>query len=189
MQSDKLVSVRGSQSAPLKPRWRWYQYSLRTLMIFVTLCAVACSWFTTEYRRVERRHWAFERLSSISYTYGIGEPEWYSRWLYHLVGDERCAHVDFWILGNQSDVTDEDMKAVGQFEELSQLWACSEAVSDRGLESIERLTQLEDLKVSSANITDAGLSHLRGMQQLRSLDLDGCGITDAGLNSLKDFRT
>jgi hypothetical protein len=33
------------QPANPKPKRRWYQYSLRTLLICVTLFAVACSWF------------------------------------------------------------------------------------------------------------------------------------------------
>ncbi len=27
-----------------KPKLRWFQFSLRSLMLFVTACAVACSW-------------------------------------------------------------------------------------------------------------------------------------------------
>jgi hypothetical protein len=185
VQSDELVSVSESQPVSLKPRLRWYQYSLRTLFIFVTLCAIACSWFATEYRRVQRRHLAFEQVTEYAYTYGTGEPEWYNRWLYDLVGDERCARVEFLIFNSQSDVTDEDMKSVGQFEELLQLSVPSDAVSDRGLESIEGLTQLEDLGLSSPNISDAGLAHLSGMKQLRHLRLNGCKITDGGVELLK----
>jgi hypothetical protein len=187
LQGDKSVSESTSQPIPPKLRLRWYQYSLRTLFVFVTLCAVACSWFATEYQRVQRRHRAFEQATEYAYTYGTGEPEWYNRWLYDLVGDERCARVEFLIFNSQSDVTDEDMKAVGQFEELLQLSVPSEAVSDRGLESIEGLTQLVDLGLSSPNITDAGLSHLKGMKELRRLHLGGCTITDAGLEVLRGF--
>jgi hypothetical protein len=178
------MSGRESQPAAPKVRLRWYQYSLRSLFIFVTLCAIACSWFTTEYRRVERRHLAWKRLDSIAFSSQNGKPPWYSRWLYDLVGDEDCANVGFVVLGNQAEVTDEDLEAAGNFEELYQLCAGSKIVSDRGLKSIEVLTRLVWLDLASANITDAGLLHLRGMKQLEYLGLAGTKITDAGLEHL-----
>jgi hypothetical protein len=36
-----------SQPATPAPKRRWFQYSLRSLMLFVVCCSIACSWFTT----------------------------------------------------------------------------------------------------------------------------------------------
>jgi hypothetical protein len=36
------------------PKLRWYQFSLRSLFIFVTLCSVACSWFIIPTARARR---------------------------------------------------------------------------------------------------------------------------------------
>jgi hypothetical protein len=36
-----------SQPATPRPKRRWFQYSLRSLMLFVLCCAIACSWFAT----------------------------------------------------------------------------------------------------------------------------------------------
>jgi hypothetical protein len=37
------MTPQDTQPTALKSRLRWYQYRLRTLLVFVTLCAVACS--------------------------------------------------------------------------------------------------------------------------------------------------
>jgi hypothetical protein len=39
-----MASPSESVEKPVKRKLRWYQYSLRTLLIVVTLFAVACSW-------------------------------------------------------------------------------------------------------------------------------------------------
>ena len=41
------MTTTDSQSVPPLPKLRWYQYSLRTLLLFVLLCSLLCSWFAT----------------------------------------------------------------------------------------------------------------------------------------------
>ena len=49
-------------TTPPKPQRRWFQFRLRTLMVFVTLCAVACSWFAVRWRRAEKQREAVEAI-------------------------------------------------------------------------------------------------------------------------------
>jgi hypothetical protein len=37
-----------SQPALPAPKRRWFQYSLRSLMLFVLCCSIACSWYATQ---------------------------------------------------------------------------------------------------------------------------------------------
>jgi hypothetical protein len=39
------------EAASPKPRHRWFQFSLRTLMIFTLACAVGCAWFAAKLNR------------------------------------------------------------------------------------------------------------------------------------------
>ena len=36
------------------PKRRWFQFSLRTLLVFVTLCAIPCSWLAVKLRQMKR---------------------------------------------------------------------------------------------------------------------------------------
>ena len=47
------------------PKRRWYQYSLRALLVFVVLCAVACSWFATRLRRAHRQREALAAIQRL----------------------------------------------------------------------------------------------------------------------------
>ncbi len=49
------MSIEEPHPAVPKPRLRWYQYRLKTLLLAVTLASVGMSWFTTS------RQWAEER--------------------------------------------------------------------------------------------------------------------------------
>jgi hypothetical protein len=48
-----------------KPKRRWFQFSLRALLVFVTLCAIVCSWLTVKLQQAKRQREAvaeFEKL-------------------------------------------------------------------------------------------------------------------------------
>ena len=46
----------------LKTQRRWFQYSLRTLLIVVTLFAVLCSWFAVKMQQAKRQREAVVAL-------------------------------------------------------------------------------------------------------------------------------
>ena len=54
--------VRMTMNDSPKPKRRWYQYSLRTLLLFMVLCAIACSWFAVKMQRVKRQQEAVEAI-------------------------------------------------------------------------------------------------------------------------------
>ena len=51
-----------TEARPERPasRRRWFQYSLRTLMLIVLLCAIACSWFASKMQEVRKQREADE---------------------------------------------------------------------------------------------------------------------------------
>ncbi len=48
-----------------KPKRRWHQYSLRTLLIFVTLFAIACSWFAVKMQQARKQREAVEAIEKL----------------------------------------------------------------------------------------------------------------------------
>ncbi|MGD0382246.1 MAG: hypothetical protein ABSA77_01915 [Thermoguttaceae bacterium] len=64
--------------ANLKPQRHWYQYSLRTLMIVVTLFAVVCSWFAVKMQQARRQREAVEELLKFDGYVGYDYPFCYN---------------------------------------------------------------------------------------------------------------
>jgi hypothetical protein len=58
-----------NDSPPPKSRLRWYQFRLRTLLVFVLLCAAASSWFAVKWRRAKE---AQARRAEAVRTLGVG---------------------------------------------------------------------------------------------------------------------
>ena len=54
-----------------KPRRRWFQYSLRSLMIFVLFWSLACSWLAVKMQQARRQRAAVERDREIRRQRGI----------------------------------------------------------------------------------------------------------------------
>ncbi|MEN6451088.1 MAG: hypothetical protein ABFC96_11405 [Thermoguttaceae bacterium] len=168
---------------PPTPKRRWYQYSLRSLMIFGTLCAFACSWFAVKRQQAETQRQAVEalafsddRLCLVKYDYEVDDKGHWIRcesppapdWLLKLLGRDFFATV--------VEVSNSEMSAEGNGFRGNNI-----------REQIGKLTRLRKLRLYRSNATDADLLHLHDLAQLRELSLFNAQITDAGLRQLTAF--
>jgi len=66
-----------------KPKCRWYQFSMRTLLVFVTLCAICCSWLGVNIQQARKQQRAATILSEagawVFYDYEVDES-----WMLHF---------------------------------------------------------------------------------------------------------
>ncbi|MEN6450793.1 MAG: hypothetical protein ABFC96_09895, partial [Thermoguttaceae bacterium] len=115
------------------PKLRCYQFSLRSLLLFATACAIACSWLAVTMQGQRRQHAAavaFEKAGGVV---------WSERtWLGRLLRDDSLVRVTAVSLASQP-------------------------TTDEMLMHLQELSQLEALWVSDTKITDAGLVHLQGL--------------------------
>jgi hypothetical protein len=174
-------------------RWlvkRRFQYSLRSLMIFTTLFAIACSWFAVNYREAKSQRDAVEALrkdgkfSVMRYMTSNIISSWLAKWL----GE------DFFCGIRQIDanvaLTDADLADLNGITHLGILALKNTKITDDGLCTLISLphfdlSHLTWLDLSNTNITDDGLKHLGNMPNLAVLELKNTRITDAGLAHLK----
>ncbi|MGA2257086.1 MAG: hypothetical protein ABSG53_20735 [Thermoguttaceae bacterium] len=173
------MSVAESPPAVTKFKHRWFQYSLRTLLVLVTLCVIACSLIATFVRSVAvAQQEVRETCIAIRDMGGRAVP----RGGFSL----GCSIMAVYFRGVR--VTDTDLEQLKGLKRLSQLHElCLEGtqITDAGLENLKGFTQLQDLELEDTKITDAGLEHLKGCRQLEYLSLTGTPIADAGLVRLE----
>ncbi len=154
-----------------KAKLRWYQYRLAHLFVFVTICAIPCSWFACKMARARTQKQAveaIEKMGGVAYDYQLDASDRFipdaeppgPAWLHNLVGVDFSADVVVVILGGPQ-VTDDD------------------------LEHLKVLTQLKSLTLICSQVTDAGLEHLRGMTTLKVLDLEDTQVTNEGVKRLR----
>ena len=182
-----------SNADPPKRQRRWYQFSLRTLLIFTVLCAVAASWFGNkiEQKRIERdavaaivefggeAHYDYERV------YGAKPPG--PEWLRKLLGENFFSEVVAVDLRESRDA-DVGLVNVKELPRLDWLFVAGSKATDAGLVNIQGLTQLQTLSLMNTQVTDAGLVDLKTLTGLRRVNLVATKVTDAGLECLKGLN-
>jgi hypothetical protein len=195
-----MIASRSASSAP-KCKRRWVQYSLRTLLVFVTIVALACSWIGVWLQRGRERRLAWETLTSRRWALFYqerddteledippGEPG--PDWLKKLLGDDPFVDADATcvMIPGGVEATDAEFDYLKCFPHLRHLLAWR-AARDSHLARLAGMRNLagtlEFLDLSGGSITDAGLKNLQGFTRLRRLILDETPIGDTGLDYLK----
>jgi hypothetical protein len=153
---------------------RRFQYSLRTLLVLVTLCAIPCSWVGVKIQHAHRIREAASAMAGMGGSVGWDTPS-YPAWLRNLLGRDFGNNVRSVNLCCAKFVDDrlEHLTVFGQLRELN---LSMTKVTDADLRHLERLSQLEHLWLDSTAVTDAGLEHLKGLRELKSLCLDSTRV-------------
>jgi hypothetical protein len=189
---------------PPKRKRRWFQFSLRTLLVFTMALAVACGWLG---KRIEQKREEREAVEAIVKSGGYAQYDYQGEtdgeppgpnWLRKLLGEDFFSEVTLVNINTRGgDAELEHVNGLTKVKALvlveitlinaavGRLSTKSNNISDAGLENLEGLTQLEVLVMGGPRITDAGLERLRRLTQLRELCLDYTQVTDAGLAHLK----
>ncbi len=162
-----------NDSEPSKAKRRWYQFSLWTLLVVVTLAGLWCSLIAVEAHHDRRRQKVLDDLQRL----GV-------RFL--------RAHSDL-ILQSPRDFGDKHMGLLGEWDDLSK-WNTSwglrlndTEVTDAGLIHLKGRSRLNMLDLTRTHISDAGLKHLTGLAGLEILSLQETQVTDSGLEHLKEM--
>jgi hypothetical protein len=180
-------------SSPQKRRW--FQYSLRTLLLVMLLASIGTSWLA--YRATRQRDAVAAILRAgggviYSYEYDaagkiVSDPEPPApEWLRNVLGIDYFSRVTDVHLAGDS-ITDTDLEVLECLPGLRTLIVAGPGVTDAGLVHLSRLRRLEQLQLGGAGITDAGLIHLHPLRELNQLTLD-CSVTDAGMRHLLPLK-
>jgi hypothetical protein len=203
------MDASSQERSPPPYKRRRYQYSLRSLLMLVTLCAFLCSWLAVKIEQGKRQNAAVDALRAkgftITYDYEVDRdgkplpnpvlnvPQWLRGWL----GDDCFATVvgvDIGFVGMYGGlggfhffgpgVTDEDLLPVAELPHVKFLRLNGTQVSDSALKRMQTLSELEHLHLCGTKITDAGLAELKAFPNLRVLDLGDTEVSDGGMGDL-----
>ena len=171
-----------ASSSPSNPRLRWFQFSLRTAMIVVTLVAgLLAGWrvYNEPYRR-QREVMAYILDLRGGYQTEPGGPSW----LRGLFSEDSFPNIiEISLFGDR--VSDASLVRLEGLANLQVLRLCHTQVSDVGLARLRGFTILRLLDLECTPVSDAGLAHLEGLANLKMLYLTDTKVSDAGLAHLK----
>ena len=198
---------------PPKRRLR-LQFSLRGLLLLVTVFGLWLGWYTDRANRQRQAVAAIRATGGIlCYDYEVKGFQNIYRLLraeysagggdIFLAGERptdifeppgpawlsRTVGTDYLARVVQADLTklqasDDAVKYVSGLSSLQDLWLPSR-MTDAGLANLEGLARLRILTAVDMQVTDAGLMHIERLTDLRTLRLEGPAITDSGLYHLR----
>jgi len=161
----------------LPTKRRRLQFSLRALLLLVTLCAVLLGGLA--YRR-DRQRRAVEAIRRLG---GIVTIRYQSK--LDIVGTAEWVTLSGRLL-NDKRVSDEDLVPLRSLRGTTELDLAYNRITDEGLAHLEELTNLEQLDLeNNLGITDEGLEHLDGLIRLKVVDFLGTNVTKAGVAKLQ----
>jgi len=150
-----------------KPRRRWLQFSLKTLLALVVLLSLPLAWLGSKLdhkRRESEAVTAIEKLNAwVEYDWSAKSdteapgPNWLRRWL----GNDFFATVKRVTFRTGNDLTDAE------------------------LVHFERLNGVKELNLQDAYVTNAGVFRLAQLKAMRVLKLEGTHVTAVGVAELR----
>jgi hypothetical protein len=201
-----------SQSPTPKPRRRWLQFSLRTLMVLMLAVGCGFGWLGMKVKEARDQREAVEVIRRFGgHVTCVAAPRNTMRtaatWVGRLFGEDLSEDV-ISVSFEDAEVTDDGLRHLKAFGQLRRLSLSGAAITDNGLKYLDGLSQLErlelgrkapwfvdsDLSQQSAarqggtRITDGGLAHLEELRRLKTLYLVGTEVTDMGLQHLEHLN-
>lgn len=165
-----------NDSKPPKPKLRWYQYRLRSLMVLMVVLCLGFGWLGDRIRRIVAERSAVPQIQAIGgrSIYGVTEGARHN--FRTKLEDEMLYTIDEG-LRNMLGVDHTFVNSV----ELD-----NTGVTDADLAILDGLSYLEYLTLSNTQITDAGLLHLYDFSYLQIVDVTNTQVTDEGVKKLED---
>ena len=173
------------------PPRRWYQFSLRTLLIAMTVLCIGPGGYVAfeqeKARENQRAVAAIEKLGG--YVFYDEKAPARSGLTRLILGDDSFGNVngvDFNPLKTENrQITGADLRHLKSFPRLNHLVLknCRQ-ITDGGLAELSGRASLQYLYLNDTPITDAGLAHLAGLASLEELSRTRTQVTGPGLVQL-----
>jgi hypothetical protein len=169
-----------------KPKRRWYQFSLKAMILAMVVCGCGLGPIAYEHQRARNQHAAVAALEKRGGYLGFDStthPR--STGMGLLLGDDKFAHLVAVDFAPGSVITDADVLHMRPFSHLRFVGLDGMPVTDASLAELGSNTMLTELSLKHTKVTDAGLDHLAGLARLDLLWLEGTSVTDAGVQKLQ----
>ena len=169
-----------------KPKRRWHQFSLKTLIAAMLLCGCILAPIAYEHQKARNQHAAVAALERRGGYLGFDStthPRPAAMSL--LLGDDKFAHLVAVDFAPGSVITDADLLHLRPFAYLRFVGLEGMPVTDGSLVELGKQSRLTELSLKHTKVTDAGLVHLAGLTKLQLLWLEGTAVTAAGIEQLQ----
>ncbi|HEX5102281.1 MAG TPA: hypothetical protein VFV87_00620 [Pirellulaceae bacterium] len=185
------ASATSSPAAQRPPSvWRRMRWTIRTLLLVVTLIALLLAWIGRTIRAVHHRQvlaTALESDDGID-TYlrwgSFRDSRLEPNWLAIFCGDWSSVELTDVDIDYRQTASDDLLEQIGVFRKLEDVSISGQQVTDRGLAPLGHMQELRSLTIEACDITDKTLEAIADLPNLQDVTLRGVAVTDQGLAHL-----
>jgi Leucine rich repeat len=202
------MQIESPKAEPPKRKRRWFQFSLRTLMIFTVICAIGAGRLGQRIEQKRKERAAVEAIAklggNVEYDYetvkGATPPglkflrDWLGENFFTEVATVQIHAHDTgldWLIPikevtlKDSHFTETGLARLKSLPGLRSLSLSGNRITDKELARLNGLAKLKSLSLAGADIGDAGLAKLKSLSELESLNVRKTRVTDAGVKDLQ----
>jgi hypothetical protein len=170
----------------------WPRFSLRVLLVLITLAAGGFAWFgqwqAAKRREEQARQWILDHGGSVGQSNGweIERREWWARGL-SLFVPRHCLYTvnSVYFEGKADDAT---LQYLFDMPHLQAVDLRESRITDAGLIHLRRLSDVRTLSLENTSIGDAGFAHLAKNRRIECLWLGDTRLTRACLPQILQNR-
>ena len=175
---------------PARERRRWFQCSVRTMLLGTAMIACGLGLFVYKIDRARLVVAAIEEVGGTCEYRGSPPKSGRIRaWLRRHLPRSYFDEVIYIFADHNAKITDAELAHLSALTSLEFLFLNGTRVSDAGLVQLSSLTSLRWLNLSETQVTDAALVRLSALTSLKRVDLRGTQVTDAGLAHLSSLTS
>ena len=163
-----------------KPKRRWYQFSLRTLLVATAVCALLMGLLTNRLIRAGKQRRIVAEIQGVGGAVLYDFQYDFTPENHRIPGWERPPTptlIPRLILG------DDFFAGVVFVQITSSVFADADL---RRLAGLQELSDLQHLCLVGSQVSDEGLEYLSGLAELRILDLTDTQVTPEGIKRLQE---
>jgi hypothetical protein len=183
-----------ASNRPARRHWR-FQFSLRTLLLFVSVVGVLCGYLGMFIQSAQKQRKAVAQIQrlggQVNYDYEFGHhdspptPPGPS-FLRRIFGEDAFANVKYVSLYSETNtIRDEDLIVLRELPKVDQLYLWSPGITDRGMKIVAENRNLQQLSLVDVNISGDGLMLFGKNERLESLYLHAASIDDSTISGIE----
>jgi Leucine-rich repeat (LRR) protein len=196
-----MTTSSANEMAETSRRRRWYQISLRALLVTFTLAALAIGMFV---RHVNRRQAAIDAIKSAGGLVEGAPPQGFLQRCFEVLAPVSSVELDKGrannaLLGHVAalgdipslvvlggNVDDEGVRLIARMP-IQSLCLQSTKISDQSAALLSEMKTLTYLDLNNTNLSDQFLEQLESLPKLRYLGLRESKVTDVGMKYLSRY--
>jgi hypothetical protein len=196
------MQTESSKTDPPKRKRRWFQFSLRTLLVVMAILAVGCAWVAGKIEQSRREREATRHFLALGAVILQDQQPMLSRlWPFGeqmvttgvLVGNKEyyltfgTARFAESMEARIRQPTDSDLRRLKDLPGLETLRVTSQFVTDNGIAELVSIKSLRRLEICAPLVSNSAVVQIAQMVDLADLNLVGTAMTPSGIGNLRQL--